>query len=358
MRIYEWLKKQKLIVRILIILLVAVVSLATGSATSFYVLSLRHYHQISGYVEDASVETVELDESATDSIGLSEIESEKIRQEIKEETESIEKVEDTKVTNVLLVGVDRRDTSWNGNSDTMILISVNPSNKKIHMISFMRDLYAAIEGHGVKKLNAAYAFGAGPLLVKTIEDNYKIHIDNYASVDFSAMIDIVEILGGLEIEMTDEEAESANAQIMEMCETRNVDPEEHFFKSGGNIKCDGYQAVAYARLRAVGNADYERTERQRYVMELLINKIRNSSIMKLNELANSILPLVTHNIDEETMYSYINRLLEYRSYEIVEDRIPYDGLFTSSGELLIPVMPDTINKLQNELYGENKETNG
>ena len=328
MRIYEWLKKQKLIVRILIILLVAVVSLATGSATSFYVLSLRHYHQISGYVEDASVETVELDESATDSIGLSEIESEKIRQEIKEETESIEKVEDTKVTNVLLVGVDRRDTSWN------------------------------VEGHGVKKLNAAYAFGAGPLLVKTIEDNYKIHIDNYASVDFSAMIDIVEILGGLEIEMTDEEAESANAQIMEMCETRNVDPEEHFFKSGGNIKCDGYQAVAYARLRAVGNADYERTERQRYVMELLINKIRNSSIMKLNELANSILPLVTHNIDEETMYSYINRLLEYRSYEIVEDRIPYDGLFTSSGELLIPVMPDTINKLQNELYGENKETNG
>ena len=354
MKIYNWMKKQKMIVRVLIILTVAFIAFATGSAISFYTISLRHYHEISGYVEDASVETVEVDQSIeTDSIGLSEQETEKIRQEIQSEMKSIEKAEDNRVINVLLVGVDRRDTSWNGNSDTMILVSVNPEAKKIHMVSFMRDLYAEIEGYGVHKLNAAYAYGAGPLLVQTIEENYKIHIDNYASVDFSAMIDIIEILGGLDIEMTDAEAESANAQVMEMCETRNVDPEEHFFTSGGTIHCDGYQAVAYARLRAVGNSDYERTERQRYVIELLIDKMKGASFIKLNELANKILPLVTHNIDEDTMYAYINRSLEFMSYEIVEDRIPYDGMFNSSGELLIPVMPDTINTLQTELYGEN-----
>lgn len=353
MRVVQWFKRKSLFIKILCVAAVFLVIAGVWSAYSFYHVTLKHYHQISGYIDDASVvSAAEENPIETDSIGLSDQEADEIRAEIEAETDSIEKAENDRVINILLVGVDRRDARWNGNSDTMILVSVNPMKKKIYMISFMRDLYAQIEGHGVRKLNAAYAYGAGPFLVKTLEDNYKVHIDNYASVDFNAMIDIIDILGGLEIDITDAEAKSANAQVMEMCEIRKINPEEHFFKSGGLLHCNGIQTVAYARLRAVGNSDYERTERQRYVLELIIDKMKKVSFLKLDELAHTILPMVTHNIDEDTMYKYLNHVIEYMHYEIIQDRVPYDDMFSSSGEVLVPVMPDTINRLQSELYGD------
>lgn len=345
-------KKNNLLIKVLCVGLMLLIIVGVLAAYSFYYVTLKHYHEISGYTDDASVVTaVEGTPVDTDSIGLSAQETNEISAKIVAETDNIEKVDNDKVINILLVGVDRRDDKWNGNSDTMILVSVNPMKKKIFMISFMRDLYAQIEGRGVHRLNAAYAYGAGPLLVKTLEENYKVHIDNYVSVDFNSMIDIIDILGGLDIDITDEEAMSANAQIMEMCENRNINPEEYFFTSGGILHCNGCQAVAYARLRAVGNSDYERTQRQRYVLELIIDKMKSASFLKLDKLAHTILPMVTHNIDEDTMYRYLNHVIEYMHYEIKQDRIPYNNMFSSSGGILIPVMPDTINRLQNELYG-------
>ena len=112
------------------------------------------------------------------------------------------------IYNLLLVGVDRRDSSWAGNSDSMILVSVNNKNKIVHMISFMRDLYADIPGYGVGKLNAACAHGGCPLLVQTIEENYGVNIDNYVSVDFAGLIHIIDAMGGVQIELTDEARES------------------------------------------------------------------------------------------------------------------------------------------------------
>ena len=109
------------------------------------------------------------------------------------------------IYNLLLVGVDRRDSSWAGNSDSMILVSVNNKKKIVHMISFMRDLYADIPGYGVGKLNAACAHGGCPLLVQTIEENYGVNIDNYVSVDFAGLIHIIDAMGGVQIELTDED---------------------------------------------------------------------------------------------------------------------------------------------------------
>lgn len=138
------------------------------------------------------------------------------------------------------------------------------------MVSLMRDTYVDIEGVGYAKLNAAYAYGAGPLLCQTITDTFRIKVDRYVAVDFFDLIDIINIIGGVDLEISAKEAEVANGYIMDMCNIMDIDGSEHMIPSeGGMVHCDGVQAVAFARNRYVGNSDFERTERQRYVMTQL-----------------------------------------------------------------------------------------
>src|SRR5699024_4937695 len=169
-------KKRKKWVNVLTIIMIVIVLLLLG----VYGV-INHYYGNSNYVNDSSIQINS--DVETESTGITDEEAEQLQTEIIEQTEDITLPNDENVYNMLLIGVDRRDTSWYGNSDSMILMSINKDTKQIHMTSFMRDLYANIPGVGVKKLNAACAYGGGPLVVRTIEDNYKIPIDNYASVD-------------------------------------------------------------------------------------------------------------------------------------------------------------------------------
>ena len=205
-----------------------------------------------------------------------------------------------------------------------------------------RGLYANIPDVGVKKLNAACAYGGGPLVVRTIEDNYKLPIDNYASVDFDSMIDIIDAIGGIELSPSDDEIRVANQYVDEMCRLRNVDASAHQYTAGGEQHVDGYQAVAYARIRYVGNSDYQRTERQREVLSKMMQKMKSSSVTELSALADTILPSVTHNIDQSTLMTLIGELPTILSYEIVQSRVPYDDLYSSKGEMLVPDFAATI----------------
>ncbi len=243
------------------------------------------------------------------------------------------------VYNILLIGSDRRDGSWYGNSDTMILVSVNTKTKKLHLTSFMRDLYATIPGIGVKKLNAAYAHGAGPLLVKTIEDNFRIDINNWASVDFGSMETIINSLGGVNLELYQAEADYVNAGC-------KGEPQ----LSAGMMHLNGKQAVAFARIRYVGRYDYERTSRQRRVLEQLVGNMRGLSISQLNQFVNNVLPLITHNVSELELASKLTSLPEWINYQVVQDRIPYDGLYGHQGEMLVPYYDETITRLKQTIY--------
>ncbi|MGN1187788.1 MAG: LCP family protein, partial [Lachnospiraceae bacterium] len=142
---------------------------------------------------------------------------------------------ETGTYNLLLIGVDRRDTSWNGNSDTMILVTINYDRQTIYMTSFLRDLYANIPEKGVRKLNAAYAYGGAPLCMDTIRCNYGVQIDNYAMVDFSAMIEIVDVLGGVDIELTEDEVSVANSYIKGMCRQFGESYEDHMLTGSGML---------------------------------------------------------------------------------------------------------------------------
>lgn len=255
------------------------------------------------------------------------------------------------VYNLLLIGVDlRAGQNWNGNSDTMILVSINSRTKKIYMTSFMRDLYANIPGVGAYKLNRAYALGGGPLLVQTIEENYRIKIDNYAWVDFYALINIIDSIGGINMDVSAEEARVANNYIAEMCRGAGLDPASYYISGGNTIHLNGMQAVAYARIRYVGNADFGRTERQRKVLAQMFAILQTKSISEVNAFLNAALPNVTHNISADRVTNLILNAPTYLGYSLESQRVPFDGAYTYAGEMLLPDFEYTINTLKNNIY--------
>lgn len=340
-------KKKKITwVHVLAIILAVIIVMLLGVYAA-----IRHYYDKSNYVSDDKITINKSADVQTDSTGLSDEESSALQSEIINETKDIELPNDSNVYNLLLIGVDRRDKSWYGNSDSMILLSINKETKQIRMTSFMRDLYANIPEVGVKKLNAACAYGGGPLVEATIEDNYKIPVDNYASVDFDAMIDIVDAIGGIELSPSDDEVRVANDYINDMCKKKNTDASAHLYTTSGTQQVDGYQAVAYARIRYVGNSDYQRTERQREVLSKMMAKAKGLSVTELTALADKILPSVTHNIEQTTLLKLISEMPTILSYDMEQSRVPYDDLYSNMGEMLVPDFSATIARLQTEIYG-------
>lgn len=219
---------------------------------------------------------------------------------------------DDRIYNVLLVGVDYGDEekvmfegAYLPRSDSMILLSVNTINNVINMVSLSRAVYVAIPGHGNKRLNTAHAYGGSTMLVETIEQNYKIRIDKYVTVDISGFEQIVDILGGISIEMTAQEARiilgKSNAGVYEL---------------------DGEHAIAYARLRSI-DSDRKRTGRQRSVLNAIANKLRSASASTLFDLLDDVLPLVTTNFSKAELISQVTNAPKYLSMEIKEDIIPH-----------------------------------
>lgn len=340
---------------IVVFLLVAAVAIA------YFIFKTQYYNK-ANYVKDDGYEVTESTESNTyvDEAGNLQEEEEATLDEdtekdvLAQHEEALSQLSEEDLTgtyNILLIGVDRRDSSWYGNSDVMMLVTVNKDKKTIYLTSFLRDLYANIPGIGVRKLNAACANGGAELCVETIKKNYGVQIDNYAMVDFNAMIDIVDALGGIELEITDDEVRVANGYIKSMCEANGDSYAAHQFTSSGLVHMDGYQAVGYARNRYSGNTyDFGRTERQRKVIMAIFEKAKDGGLGSLNSAAQSVLPYVTHNVDEGTVLKLLLQAPGWLDYDIEEQHIPYDRMYYSKNEILIPDMKETLSKLRETLY--------
>lgn len=297
----------------------------------------------------------ETDTEESEATLTSEAESELIAQQQEAILNTADQMFQTKNTyNILLLGVDRRDQSWNGNSDVVMLVTVNMEKQKIYMTSFLRDLYVNISGIGVRKLNAASANGGPELAVQTLEENYQVQIDNYAVVDFNAMIDVIDALGGIDLEIDEAERVTANDYITCMCQDNEEDPEPHYIKEAGVVHLSGYQAVGYARNRYTGKgSDFRRTQRQRNVMTAILKKVQSGSYDSLTDVVKSIMPYITHDITQMEMIGILMKLNTWIGYDTVEQHIPYDNEYYVENEILIPKdMSDTITKLNGLLYGE------
>ena len=250
--------------------------------------------------------------------------------------------QDDEVRNILLIGSDSRDEG-RGRADTIIVLSFSKHNQTMTMTSLLRDSYVSIPDHGTDKLNAAYAYGGPTLLMDTIVNNFGIPIDDYICVNFKAFVHITDALGGLKITVSDREAEAINVILeSEVNRIMGDPPTDDFLPSGGTFVLSGKQALAYARIRFVGNADFERTERQRTVLDLMLNKLKHPSPTALPKILHSAMPELETNIPSTSMYLLSLQLpVKLIGYDVQKLRLPADGTFSDStspdGQMVLAV---------------------
>lgn len=235
------------------------------------------------------------------------------------------------IKNILIIGEDARDTSSRGLSDSMILLSVNKKNHKLQMTSFMRDIYTEIDGYDYEKLNAAYAYGGAELLKDTIEDNFKIRIDGCVTVNFIAVAHIVDAVGGVQITVSASEANAVNEILYsEVNEIMGDNPNDDFLPvADGTFMLNGKQALSYSRIRYVGDADFERTQRQRTVITQIMSRMKKINPAKFNANITKALSYIGSDMSVTDMYLLSLRLpVLVTSYEPEQLRVPADGTWS------------------------------
>lgn len=237
------------------------------------------------------------------------------------------------VTNLLLLGIDARTMKERGRSDSMIIVTINKKNKTIKLSSLLRDTAVTIPGRDKNgdgqddyaKLNAAYAYGGFNLLSKTIEQNFRLKIDKYVGVNFVVFPIAVDAMGGIDIYMTAKEASKVCAPGQKL-----EDWERGFKKIGTESKVyhlNGYQALQYSRIRHI-DSDFNRTGRQRKVIEQLIVKAKTMSFGTLNTILNQVLPQVATNMSGDELMGYALNAGSYANYAIdASFHLPENGKY-------------------------------
>ena len=228
----------------------------------------------------------------------------------------------------LLIGEDARKPGEFCRSDSMILLSVNTKTKKIVACSVLRDIYVTIPGRQPNRLNAAYAYGGSKLLKQTLAENFNIQVENHMTVDFFSFVEVVDIMGGVDITMTQNEVNFMNGALHEINQLlgrpANTD---QLPEVAGTYHLNGAQALSFARNRRNGNGDFSRTRRQRDVLYALAQKAKTLSLSELDRLFNAILPKITTNMSKSTLKSLISNLPSYLSYQIEMTSIPKEGTY-------------------------------
>lgn len=218
------------------------------------------------------------------------------------------------VINILLIGQDRRPGEGRQRSDAMILCTINVEKRTLTLTSFLRDLYVQIPGYKDNRLNAAYQFGGMKLLNKTLEVNFGIHVDGNIEVDFSGFEDVIDMVGGVDIELTEAEANRMNKY-------------HGWSLKKGNNHLNGEQALSYARIRKIGT-DFGRTNRQRTVLTALFNKAKSMSFFQLLDLVENCIPLVTTDMSNgDIMHYAISMIPMLGSIQLNNQYIPAEGTF-------------------------------
>ena len=280
-----------------------------------------------------------------------------IKKEEVEELFDVDKIDMMKVDeikNILLIGQDAREGEERQRSDTMIICSINTKEDKVTLVSLMRDMYVPIPGYSNNRINAAYAFGGMSLLDEVIEEDFGIPIDGNVEVDFEGFVSAMEVIDGIDIELTAEEAGYLSAGGWED-QGENANDGTWELHEGMNTLTPP-QALAFSRIRMIGNSDWERTERQRRVLMAAFDKLSSSSTAKLLSVADKILPYITTDLTNSELLSYVKTLSVAGITEIDSYRLPVDGHYSSESisgmSVLVPDLVENSELLKQYIYGE------
>ncbi len=252
------------------------------------------------------------------------------------------------VINVLLIGADSRKGTNTGNTDVMMVISVNKKTKQLKLVSFLRDSYLYVDGKKSShctKLNAAFSMGGPETLIQTIENNYKISIDNYVMVNFQSFKEIIDAMGGITVDVKQYEADYNY---------------KHFkvrLPAGENVTLNGRQALCFVRIRGCDpDGDVSRTRRQRQVINAMLDRVMNSSIGELNKYVDVLMPYVDTGYSQGQILSLGLKALAggWAKYERSQIQMPPEDCRTSgsaNGWVWVVDYQKAANLLQTELYG-------
>lgn len=327
--------KKKWIIALVSVLVVLGVVVGTGYGI------FRHYYDLMGQFDPSDQSTIPPDQTIPpepeDDPSLppaSEDEIKKLEEELRKNLEAMEQNSElykTDAFNVLLIGVDSRSESMSGRSDCMILVSIDKSSKKVLMTSFLRDIYCSIPGRGNNRLNAAYAFGGTGLLKDTIKANFGITVDRCVVVNFYIVMDLVDAVGGIDLDMTADEIRVANGYIRSHNQMLGNPKETDVLSEdqAGTIHVNGNQALGYARNRYVGT-DFARTERQRIVIGKCLEKIKKMGLGEISGLAEKFLPRVRTDLSEGDCATLLLMALNLGDYEMKTMAVPAAGTWNSA----------------------------
>ena len=261
-------------------------------------------------------------------------EEDKLRESLSKEAELEYSTKD--ITNILLVGVDNDNIGGidkRGDADGLILLSINNKTKKIAITSILREVYLDVEPEG-NEATLVYHYYGLDTLIKGLEDTLNIKIDNYMLFNYLDIIDIIDKLGGVDIDIYNGEVNMLNQKIGQMnFQLLNYDSDADYLPENaeGKILLNGKQTAAYMRIRLSdqSNNDFGRTQRIRNVIMAMKDKALSMSLTDMYSFANETLPNITTDLSRGRVLSLLVKAADYRSYAIVTGRIPVDGSYES-----------------------------
>lgn len=300
-------------------LVLSIIFLLTGCGfvgVNLYIETHRKYEGNYDYMKD--------DSSSTDSPDIT--------------LKNSELLQNSKVLNLMLFGEDNRveGVEDHGRTDTMLLLSIDNVHKKLKLTSFQRDTFVYIPGHGYNKINASYTFGGATLSIQTIQANFGVKIDRYAVVDFDSFKDIIDSLGGVEMEVTQDEIDYINYQMYK--NEQSGGNRTTITEQPGVIRLNGQEALWYARDRGLtigedGNEigisgdDWDRTDRQRKLLTKMVSDLKGASLDEIASIVNTVGPKITTNLKKEEILGLVSNSLSYISYPVVPNYVPNEHLW-------------------------------
>lgn len=253
--------------------------------------------------------------------------------------------------NIAIFGIDSWGNYETGDrSDCIILASLNEVTGEIKLISVYRDTYVQIEGHGFDKINHAYQFGSAELALKTLNTNLDLNIKEFVTVNFDAVAEAIDEIGGVEIDIDKDELKYINGYISDVS-NKTGKKSKKITKTGKQL-LDGVQAVSYSRIRYTEGWDYKRTERMREVLAAMLEKVKTKNISEINTLIDNLLPKVYTNITLNDMIALIPDATKYKITTSIGWPYKTEGIIFDNYYGIPITLESNVIQLHKEAFGE------
>lgn len=253
--------------------------------------------------------------------------------------------------NIAIFGIDSYGSYETGDrSDCIILASLNETTGEVKLISVYRDTFVQIEGHGFDKINHAYQNGSAQLALKTLNTNLDLNIKEFVTVNFDAVAEAIDEIGGVEIEIDSDELKYINGYINDV--SRKTGRTSKNITKTGKQLLNGVQAVSYSRIRYTEGWDYKRTERMREVLAAMLEKVKTKSVGEINTLIDNLLPMVHTNITANDVVALIPNVVNYRISTSIGWPYKTEGIIFDNYYGIPITLESNVVKLHKEAFGE------